>query len=118
MNMMVLCDRCYASTIAYQGYALNVAPIETLKMLNDMTVDPKPDLEIFLDLEPENAIKRILKTNIFDHQTLDFYKRVHRGYLSQPHLKRIIVNDKDEEQVFNEMLFLVRRCLQEKGIAV
>jgi len=53
----VICDRYYYSTLAYQGVDVGM---EWLKELNLGCEDiRKPDLCIFLDLQPEESVKRI-----------------------------------------------------------
>ena len=53
----VLCDRYYYSTIAYQGAA---AGFDWVKGMNlDCTRIRTPDLCIFLDLSPDESIRRI-----------------------------------------------------------
>lgn len=53
----VLCDRYYYSTIAYQGHATN---LEWVKRMNLDCPDIRtPDLCIFLDLSPDESIRRI-----------------------------------------------------------
>ena len=51
---MVLTDRCFDASIAYQGYArgVDIALIEQLSLL--ATQGYKPDLTILLDLDPQS----------------------------------------------------------------
>ncbi len=51
---IVVMDRYYHSTIAYQG-AMGI-DIEWLRVIN--SVFPKPDLAIYLDIEPEEGLRR------------------------------------------------------------
>jgi len=55
---VVVMDRYYYSTIAYQG-AMGV-DTEWLRIINNAF--PKPDLAIYLDIEPEEGLKRIRTT--------------------------------------------------------
>jgi dTMP kinase len=52
---VVLCDRYYLSTIAYQGAA--GANTETIAMKNNFA--PEPDLALLFQLSPEMSVKRI-----------------------------------------------------------
>lgn len=54
---VVLCDRYYLSTMAYQG-ALGADPHEIARM-NDFA--PQPDLALIFELEPAVAVKRIIE---------------------------------------------------------
>lgn len=53
----VLCDRYYYSTIAYQGNASDMGWVRGLNL--DCPAIRTPDLCIFLDLSPEESIRRI-----------------------------------------------------------
>ena len=55
-NMVVLLDRFYFSTIAYQG-ARGIDP-KMIKKINENFV-PKPDLVFILDVSPKTGLKRI-----------------------------------------------------------
>ncbi len=55
---VVLCDRFYDSTTAYQGYARNL-DLEFIQHLNRFAIAGcKPDLTILLDLPPEAGFSR------------------------------------------------------------
>ena len=55
---VVICDRYYYSTIAYQG-ALGADP-ERLRRLNEKTHRfPKPDIVFYIDVSPSAGIRRI-----------------------------------------------------------
>ncbi|OON96371.1 MAG: dTMP kinase [Candidatus Epulonipiscioides saccharophilum] len=78
---MVISDRFYLSTLAYQGYASNI-DIEVVKMLNSFVCDKwLPDLNILIDLEPEIGLGRKGDdVNRFDLKGLNFHKKVYQGY--------------------------------------
>lgn len=84
-GMIVLCDRFYDSTFAYQGYGHGLA-IETLRTITHFaTGGLRPDLTIYLDIDPEEGLKRRQKDkdaewNRLDDMALSFHKRVHEGY--------------------------------------
>ena len=89
----VILDRFFDSTTAYQGYGRGI----DLKLLRSIieisTCGIAPDITFYLDLEPEEALKRkFSKTSIpleFDGNELDrmersgleFYRKVRQGYL-------------------------------------
>jgi dTMP kinase len=82
---IVICDRYADSTLAYQGYGRGL-DLEALKLITHFaTGGLKPDLTLFLDIDPEQGLQRRLQNNEewnrMDSQTLDFYLRVHHGYL-------------------------------------
>lgn len=95
---VVLCDRFVDSSIAYQGEGrgLGMGPIENI---NDFaTMGLKPDLTIFLDIDPEKGLKRVKATKEVDRleqEKLDFHRKVYKGYkeLAKKDPKRIKVID-------------------------
>jgi len=82
---VVLCDRFYDSTLAYQGYGHQVIPLDELRgIIQFATTGLKPDLTILLDLDVEVGLKRKSNQdewNRLDAFTLDFHQRVRDGYL-------------------------------------
>ena len=110
---MVLCDRYYDATIAYQGFArgLNIGLIEKIHKL--LFENLKPDITLLLDLPPEIGLERawkqinngnrISKESRFEEERLSFHKKVREGYLElarlEPERFRIIDASKDEHEV-------------------
>jgi len=78
---VVLCDRFYHSTIAYQGYGrgLDLDMIDTVNSI--ATSGLKPDLIIFLDTDVEHALSRKRNKDRFEQEDIAFHKRVKQGYL-------------------------------------
>lgn len=84
---IVISDRYTDSTYAYQGYGhgLNV---DKLKQINDFaTTGLHPDLTIFLDITPKEALKRRAAGTLFgqtwnrlDDMDIAFHERVYKGY--------------------------------------
>ncbi len=76
---VVLCDRYYYSTAAYQG-AIGLDPDKIMKQNRKIAV--RPDIVIFLQIDPEQALKRIIKgrkkANSFEK--LDYLQRVAELY--------------------------------------
>lgn len=78
---IVVCDRFTDSTLAYQGFGLGL-PVEVLTELNRLATNRiKPDLTLLLDIEPEEGLKRVQRTTIFEQRDLPFHQRVRWGYL-------------------------------------
>jgi dTMP kinase len=115
---MVLCDRYYDATMAYQGFArgLNIGLIEKLHKL--LFENLRPDVTLLLDLPPEIGLERawkqinngnrITKETRFEEERLSFHKRVREGYLElarlEPERFRIIDASKDEHDVQEEII--------------
>jgi dTMP kinase len=82
---VVVSDRYYDSTLAYQGYGRGL----DLKMLRAITAFAtgglKPDLTLYLDIAPEEGLKRRQANgeewNRLDAETLEFHQRVRAGYM-------------------------------------
>ncbi|MBK7449963.1 MAG: dTMP kinase [Anaerolineales bacterium] len=81
---IVLSDRYYDSTIAYQGYGHQQNLDEIRALVKYATGGLTPDLTILLDLDIEVGLARKKKDNEWnrmDAKTVDFHKRVRDGYL-------------------------------------
>ena len=84
---IVICDRFYDSTLAYQGYGHNL-DLKTLKaIVHFATGGLKPDLTLYLDITPEDGLLRRRQASLFgeewnrlDDMELDFHRRVYEGY--------------------------------------
>lgn len=84
---LVICDRFFDSTYAYQGYGHGL-DLNQLKQITEFaTGGLKPDLTILLDIAPEDSLQRRLSSldkggewNRLDAMALDFHKRVRDGY--------------------------------------
>lgn len=76
----VLCDRYYFSSYAYQGVDV---PLEWVMNANSLCAEVKrPDLTIFIDVSPENAMQRINanRTSTELYETEERLTKVRRGY--------------------------------------
>jgi dTMP kinase len=96
---IILCDRFYDSTLAYQWYGRGLN-IKVIDYLNEVSVSGlKPDLTILIDLSLDVFAKRMKKNNKkkdrIEKEKIDFYKRVRNGYLkiAQKEKKRFRVID-------------------------
>jgi dTMP kinase len=80
---VVICDRYYASTIAYQSAALQdrmVDPTEWLWELNRPVIT-EPDAIFLLIISPEKALDRLgSRTGRSKFEKLDYLRQVDREY--------------------------------------
>ncbi|MEW5945174.1 MAG: dTMP kinase [bacterium] len=80
---IVLCDRYYHSTIAYQG-ALGIATDFIRRLNEDDNRFPVPDLVFYIDVPPETALERIAKARPgganLGYERLDFLRKVKAIY--------------------------------------
>ena len=86
---MVICDRFYHASMAYQGYGRGI-PIEFIEKLTDLVCgERRPEITILLDIEPEVGLARARSRNSkrsedegrFEMEEIPFYTRIRNGYL-------------------------------------
>lgn len=101
-DKVVICDRFYDSTTAYQGFARGI-DLDFIKSLNALAADNLvPDLTFLLDIDIDERQKR-LNHKILDRleqEHLDFHKKVRQGFLTlaQNNPERFIVIDGTQPQ--------------------
>lgn len=106
---IVILDRYYDSTVAYQGYGRSSIDIDHIHFLNKLaTHNTVPDITFYLKITPEVASERT-KNNRKDRMERagsDFFSRVKKGYdkLAEEN-KRIISIDssRDPDTVFQDI---------------
>jgi len=111
-NKIVILDRFYDSTTAYQGYGrgLDIDLIEKINLFATRGI--KPDLTILLDISPELALERLGAKDRFEET--EFLKRVREGFLKiAKRNKRIkVINAEDDiDIVFKNVLGVVKEHL-------
>jgi dTMP kinase len=82
---IVVSDRYYDSTLAYQGYGRGL-DLEALRAITAFaTGGLKPDLTLYLDIAPEKGLERRQmgggEWNRLDAEALEFHQRVREGYM-------------------------------------
>jgi dTMP kinase len=84
-GIIVLCDRYFDSTIAYQGYGHQQNLDQVRALVRYATGGLVPDLTVLLDVDVETGLKRKQKNgqewNRLDAYTLEFHQRVRAGYM-------------------------------------
>lgn len=82
---IVLCDRFFDSTLAYQGYGRGVK-LKQLQTLNMLATDGLvPDITFLIDLPVTQGLARRRQTseqNRIDQETKAFHERVRKGFLT------------------------------------
>lgn len=80
----VIADRFELSSLAYQGGGRGLNQ-ELIKQLSAFALAGfKPDLTLYLDISPEEGMKRVRSRGEFDRieqQSIEFFHRVHASYL-------------------------------------
>ena len=82
---IVISDRYYDSTIAYQGYGHQQDLEQVRALVKYATGGLVPDLTVLLDVDVEVGLRRKKKNGVewnrMDTHEVEFYKRVRAGYL-------------------------------------
>ena len=116
----VLCDRFADSTLAYQGYGHQQDIAELQRLIAYATGGLRPDLTVYLDLPPEDGIRRNRGRadgdwNRLDAQALSFYQRVEAGYrrliAQQPERWAVIDASRSRDEVHRAVVRAVQRKL-------
>ena len=125
-GQLVITDRCFDASIAYQGYARGVG-VELVEHLSLLATQGRvPDLTILLDLDPTQVHMRTdaardqrglrEQQTRFDAEEESFHRRVQEGFrlLARTHPERIKVVDASlpPEQIHREIIGLVEPLLK------
>jgi dTMP kinase len=120
-GQVVLCDRFFDSTIAYQGFGRGL-PIPDLTLLNEVaTGGLEPDLTILLDIDADVALRRragFHEPDRLEREEIAFPRRVRQGFLAQarrdPDRIRLVAADQPAADVFAETLRLLEPLLKSR----
>lgn len=87
---VVILDRFYDSTTAYQGYGRESMPLEQIGQINNIASHGlEPDITLYLKLSPEESENRTrhLHKDRIEKEGETFFKRVYEGFeeLSRKH---------------------------------
>lgn len=123
-GLHVVTDRFDASTYAYQLFAQENPELEDLFWNLRASVDVKPDLYIYADVDAEEGLRRVAKrsattveqSNHFDNRPIDFHQRLREGYASffkkiPPHNHVVIDANQPLEKVVADLNEALNRFL-------
>jgi dTMP kinase len=118
---VVISDRYYDSTIAYQGYGHQQDLEEVRALVKYATGGLVPDLTVLLDVDVEEGLRRKKKDNEWnrlDAYTVEFHQRVRAGYsemVKQEPNRWVVVNAGQKwEEVQDELRLVILGRLQRK----
>lgn len=127
---VVLCDRFYDASVAYQGYGRGI-PLDFINGLTDLVcADDRPDLTVLFDIEPSVGLRRARARNQtlaedegrFEAEDLDFYGRVRSGYLelarNEPNRFAIVEGGGKVEEVHLQVCELIGVARRRDGAVV
>lgn len=102
-DTLVLCDRFIDSSLVYQGVGRKLGVDDVLAINMFATGGIMPERTIFLKIDPQTAMNRILadsdrEYNRLDMEKLDFHQKVYEGYLNlvQQNPHRFVVINADD----------------------
>lgn len=108
---IVFCDRFNDSSIVYQGIVRGLGKEEVEEVAHFFSQGIEPDLTFYLDIEPEEGLKRASKRREADRieaEKAAFHERIRQGYLSlvKDHPERLFLLDAalPPQQVFSHAL--------------
>ncbi len=114
---VVIADRFYDSTIAYQGSAREIMPVKDLLSLTKKIIgDIKPNLTFYLKISPQEAFKRKNKMSQpldrIESEGLTFHQKVEKGYdfISNLEKDRFYILDatKSPDEIFKEIIKVLK----------
>jgi dTMP kinase len=117
---MVMCDRFYHASMAYQGYGRGI-PLDFIIRLTELVCDRfRPEITILLDIEPAVGLGRARARNHgrsedegrFEAEDLEFYTRVRNGYLelaSRDSRINVVQADRPIEEVHLDIIKILEK---------
>ena len=123
---IVLCDRFYDSTVAYQGYGRQMDLAIVRQLIHFAVGDIRPDLTLLLKLPLELSEKRrkirtegeAVQRDRFEEADREFFRRVESGYeavaATEPQRIRVIDASASIEKVAEEIWREVEQRLKQK----
>jgi len=106
---LVILDRYYDSTVAYQGYGRNSIQIDHVHFLNKLaTHNTIPDITFYLSISPDIASKRTQNSqkDRMEKAGTAFFERVKNGYdlLAEKNDRFITIDSsRDPDTVFQDI---------------
>jgi len=116
---IVLCDRYFDSTTAYQGYGrgIDLHLIERLNRVASLRISP--DLTFVFDIDYATSLsRRRKKPDRLEKEKQIFFNRVRRGFRQLARQKRVVVLDgrKDIKTLFAELTRSVLPLIKNRKI--
>ena len=120
---IVISDRYYDSTIAYQGYGHQQNLDEVRALVKYATGGLTPNLTVLLDLDVEVGLKRKTQNEVewnrMDAYTVEFHRRVRAGYLemvkAEPERWVVVNSERDWDSVQTELRKVILEKIKNNG---
>lgn len=114
-DKIVISDRFFDSTYAYQGYAMGV-DLKLIDKVKELTInDFAPDITFLIDIEVKDAFSRVSNrsdNNKYEKFPFDFHNKVRDGFLDlakQNNNIKIINGNNSQDQVFAQILTILKQ---------
>lgn len=116
---VVICDRFFDSTMAYQGYGRKVHFKEIAELADMCTWGVKPDMTILLDIDPEVGLGRVRTRSVetltqmdrIENMDFEFHERVREGFLdiasNEPQRFRVLDGQWEQESLRSKVHSMV-----------
>jgi dTMP kinase len=114
---IVICDRFFDSTLAYQGYGGKIDIGFIRRLVSYFCKGIKPDLTFLLDIQTEEGLRRacFIKKDRMEEKPLSYHKRVRKGYLElaklEPQRFKIIEVKEDKSSIQKKIRERVNKLL-------
>jgi dTMP kinase len=117
---VVISDRFDAATFSFQHFARGI-DLETIVKINDLALAGfSPDMNIILDLDPHEGLKRVISRgeglDRLEDEKSDFLAKARNGYLKQaeknPDKFEIIDAAQSKESVLSDVIKVVDSLLE------
>ena len=115
---IVICDRYYASTLAYQSSSMNGRSVDMawLKVMNDEVII-EPDITFLFDIDPKAGMERVeSRGSKSKFEALEYLKEVRSNYLKIAKERNFIIIDASmtKEKVFDAVSEHILNVIQHK----
>jgi len=115
---IVICDRYFDSTFAYQGIARNMNLVAVKQMNDFATYNLKPNLTFILDIPAELLIYRLLKKKLdrIESESVEFHNKVRDAYLNiAKYDERYVAIDGREDiyKIHDDIISIVNNRMKE-----
>jgi dTMP kinase len=124
---VVISDRFFDSSSAYQGFGRGIKPTE-VEWLNNFAVSGvNPDLTLLFDLDQTRGLKRAKsrtgKKDRLENAGVDFHKKVRRAFLELAkknpiRIKVVKVDKKSTGEILEEVLAYLKPVFGKKGYVI
>lgn len=121
-GVVVVCDRYYDSTTAYQGYGRGLDLGRVLELNTFAARDAAPDVTVVLDIDPVLGLERATGggADRLEREDVEFHRRVRAGFLTiaaiEPDRVRVVDAAGTPDEVAERVWAAVSGPLAEAGV--